>query len=69
MPIEEPTIRRNAYMVRKRSRPVSRACAVVESRIFLIIQEMVQRYGIRAVLQGEAAKALPSTEQITKMAG
>jgi LysR family nitrogen assimilation transcriptional regulator len=57
--IEEPTIRRTAYMVRKRSRPVTKACAIVESRIFTIIQEMVQRFGIKAVLHGEALKPTP----------
>jgi len=57
--IEEPTIRRTAYVVRKRTRPVTKACAIVESRIFMIIQEMVHRYGIKAVLHGEASKLPP----------
>ena len=57
VPIEEPTIRRTAYMVRKRSRPVTKACAVVELCIFTIIREMVGRYDIKAVLHGEAAKS------------
>lgn len=50
VPIAEPTIRRTAYLVRKRTRPVSRACAIIESAISTIIQEMVARYGIKAVL-------------------
>lgn len=48
--IEEPTIRRTAYIVRKRSKPVSRASAVVESTIFAIISELVKRYDIQASL-------------------
>lgn len=56
--IEEPTIRRMAYVVRKRSRAVTKACAVVEACIFTIIQEMVQRYHIQAVLHRDAP-ALP----------
>jgi len=52
VPIEEPTIRRTAYMVRKRSKPVTKACAVVEALIFTIITEMVERYKIRAELKG-----------------
>jgi LysR family nitrogen assimilation transcriptional regulator len=48
--IEEPTIRRTAYLVRKRSRPVSRASSVVESTIVAITQELVGRYDIQATL-------------------
>lgn len=61
VPIEEPTIRRTAYLVRKRSRPVARACSIVESTISTIIREMVDRHGIRAVL--------PHVEDRSKMAG
>jgi len=50
VPIEEPTIRRTAYIIRKRSRPVSRASSIVESRITTIIKEMVIRHDIKAVL-------------------
>ena len=67
VPIEEPTIRRTAYVVRKRSRPVTKACAIVELNIFTIIQEMVRRYGIKAVLHGEAAKS--PAQQPEKLAG
>lgn len=48
--IEEPTIRRTAYAVRKRSRPVTKACAIVESTLATILHEMVERYGIKAIL-------------------
>lgn len=46
--LEEPTIRRTAYMVRKRSRPVSNASSVVENTIYSIIRELIERYGIKA---------------------
>jgi len=51
--IKEPTIRRTAYLVRKRSRPVSRASSVVESTIVSIIRELVERYEIKATLPPE----------------
>lgn len=51
--IEEPTIRRTAYMVRRRSRPVSRASAIVEETIFTVVREMVKRFDIQASLPGE----------------
>ena len=50
VPIEEPTIRRTAYIVRKRSRPVTKASAIVESCIQSIVREMVDRYKLKAVL-------------------
>lgn len=50
--IEEPTIRRTAYMVRKRSRPMTKASALVEQEIFAIMREIVRRYGIKAELHG-----------------
>lgn len=52
VPIEEPTIRRTAYMVRSRSRPVTRAGAVVEKYITTILRELVDRYQLRATLPG-----------------
>lgn len=48
--IEEPSIRRTAYMVRKRSRPVSRASAIVEQTIRMVLGEMVERHAIQATL-------------------
>lgn len=50
VPIEEPTIRRTAYMARSATRPVTRARAVVEGYIKEIIREMVDRYKLRAVV-------------------
>jgi LysR family transcriptional regulator, nitrogen assimilation regulatory protein len=52
--IQEPTIRRTAYIVRKRSRPVTRACATVEACITSIISELVERYKINATLPRKA---------------
>jgi LysR family nitrogen assimilation transcriptional regulator len=46
VPIVEPALIRTAYLVRKRSRPLSRGSIVVEKFIKLIVSEMVQRYGI-----------------------
>jgi LysR family transcriptional regulator, nitrogen assimilation regulatory protein len=48
--IGEPTIRRTAYLARKRSRAVRRAVDVVESLIKMIIREMVEKYGIEGTL-------------------
>ena len=50
----EPTITRTAYIVRKRTRPITRACAIVEACITAIIHEMVDRYGIKATLPKSA---------------
>lgn len=70
VPIEEPTIRRTAYIVRKRSRPVTRASVIVESTIQSIVREMVDRYKLKAVLptsaKGAASEApAPSVEAAT----
>jgi LysR family nitrogen assimilation transcriptional regulator len=48
--IDEPTMRRTAYIVRKRSRAVSRASLVVEACVKAIVQEMVERYKLKALL-------------------
>jgi LysR family nitrogen assimilation transcriptional regulator len=53
--IQEPTIRRTAYVVRKRSRPLTRACVVVETCMTSIIHELVNRYGIRAWIPNKSA--------------
>ena len=53
--IEEPTIRRTAYIVRKRSRPVTRASVIVESYITSIIKEMIRRYKLKAILPNASA--------------
>jgi LysR family nitrogen assimilation transcriptional regulator len=44
--IVDPGLNRKAFLVRRRSRPVSRVCAVVENRIKTIVGEMIQRYKI-----------------------
>lgn len=54
VPIEEPTIRRTAYLVRKRSRPISRASVAVEAALMTVIKEMVERYKLEASIPSEA---------------
>ncbi|MBL8589285.1 MAG: LysR family transcriptional regulator [Methylobacteriaceae bacterium] len=44
--IKDPGMNRKAFLVRKRARPVSRVCSVVEERIKRIVGEMIQRYRI-----------------------
>lgn len=48
--IAEPTIRRTAYLARKRSRAVTRAVDVVEDALKMITREMVEKYGIEGTL-------------------
>lgn len=48
--IEEPTLRRTAYIVRKRDRPVSYASSIVEKTISTIVRELVERYDIQVTL-------------------
>jgi len=52
--IVEPSLTRTAYVVRKRSRPITAASAIVEARIFSIVKEMVERYKITATFHGPA---------------
>ena len=60
--IKEPTIRRTAYIVRKRSRPVAKASAVVEACITNILEEIVGRYRLKATLHGRGDEPIPETE-------
>lgn len=46
--IVEPSFQRQAFLVRKRSRPISRASAITEQYMRSIIREMIERYGIDA---------------------
>lgn len=48
--ISSPAIRRMAYLIRKRSRPVSRASLEVENTLSTIVGEMVERYNLEAQL-------------------
>jgi LysR family nitrogen assimilation transcriptional regulator len=50
VPMVEPNIRRTAYLVRKRSKPVSRASLVVESTIKMIVRELIDRKRLQATL-------------------
>ena len=63
VPIEEPTIRRTAYMARARARPATRAEVIVEEYLTMILREMVG-HKLRATLpdriEPEAPKAEPT---------
>lgn len=48
VPIADPPLTRKAYLVRKRSRPVSKACSLVHDYIRVIVKEMVERYDIKS---------------------
>ncbi|MBB6122977.1 LysR family transcriptional regulator [Sphingobium subterraneum] len=48
--IVKPTIRRTAYLIRKRSRSVTRASQVVEQELTTIIGEMIDRHHLEARL-------------------
>jgi len=52
--IEGPTVRRTAYLARKRLRAVPRAVDVVEDTIKMIIRELVEKYGIEGTLPYKA---------------
>lgn len=55
--IAEPTMRRTAYVVRKRTRAVSRASLVVEAYVKDIVRELVSRYNLQAALPTNMARA------------
>jgi LysR family transcriptional regulator, nitrogen assimilation regulatory protein len=48
VPIEGVKIERTAFLVRKRSRPISRAVLEVQNSIIMIIDEMISRYRLSA---------------------
>jgi LysR family nitrogen assimilation transcriptional regulator len=48
--IVEPTMTRTAYMLRKRSRPITRASQVVQESIGLIVREMIERFDLDAAV-------------------
>ncbi|NKC04944.1 hypothetical protein HED55_22550 [Ochrobactrum haematophilum] len=50
VPIEGVKMERTAYLVRKRSRPMSRAAFWVQNMIISITEEMIQRYKLSARL-------------------
>lgn len=60
VPIEEPTIRRTAYIARARARPVTRAGLIVEEYVSMILREMVDRYKLRATLADRTEPEVPS---------
>lgn len=52
--IIKPTIRRTAYLIRKRSRSVSRASITVEHMLTTIIAEMIERHHLEARLPAQS---------------
>lgn len=48
--IVEPTMTRTAYLLRKRSRPITRASQVVQQSISLIVREMIGRFQLEAAV-------------------
>ncbi|MGU3492982.1 LysR family transcriptional regulator [Xanthobacteraceae bacterium A53D] len=50
VPIVRPIMRRAAYLVRKRGRPITRASLVVEGLVSTILAELIDRYRLRAEL-------------------
>lgn len=48
VPIQGVTIERTAFLVRKRSRPISRAVLEVQTTIVMIVDEMISRYRLSA---------------------
>lgn len=55
VPIRGLSLKRTAYVVRPRYRPVSRASTAIEATIREVIRDMVKRYNLRAtVIEGHA---------------
>ncbi|MDP9082849.1 MAG: LysR family transcriptional regulator [Pseudomonadota bacterium] len=48
--IEQPSIRRTAYLIRSRVRAVTRASIAIENSMSTIIREMIERYHLDATL-------------------
>ncbi|MGV7121282.1 LysR family transcriptional regulator [Sphingopyxis sp. 550A] len=48
--IVEPTMTRTAYLLRKRSRPITRASQAVQQSISLIVREMIERFQLEAAV-------------------
>ncbi len=66
VPIEEPTLRRTAYIARARTRPVTRAGVVVEEYIRTILREMIERYKLRATIPSVATMERPVASENAK---
>nr|WP_313802397.1 LysR substrate-binding domain-containing protein [Sphingobium sp.] len=59
--IIEPTMTRTAYLLRKRSRPITRASRIVQDTVTLIVQEMIERFQLdAAVIDGNARNFGPT---------
>ncbi len=64
--IVEPTMTRSAFMLRKRSRPITRASFAVQQSIGIIIQEMIERFQLDAAFISEDARLNPPVEKDNK---
>jgi LysR family transcriptional regulator, nitrogen assimilation regulatory protein len=53
-PIANPVLRRNAYVVHKRARPLSIAAQTVQRTLLSILQEIIDRHDIRASIADTA---------------
>ena len=56
-PIRNPVLRRNAYIVHKRERPLSAASLIVQATLLDIMRELVIRHRIQANFASEARMA------------
>jgi LysR family nitrogen assimilation transcriptional regulator len=54
-PIQNPALRRNAYMVHKRARPLSPAAQIVQNTVLTILHELIERHEIQAHVASIAA--------------
>lgn len=50
VPIVKPAMRRTAYIIRKRNRPITQASLSVQRLVSIILKEMITRYGLGAKL-------------------
>ncbi|MFT3975562.1 MAG: LysR family transcriptional regulator [Sphingomonas bacterium] len=55
--IVEPTMTRTAYLLRKRTRPITRASQAVQQTIGVIVREMIERFQLDAAMIEEPARA------------
>ena len=61
--IVEPTMTRTAYLLRKRSRAITRASQAVEQAIGIIVREMIERFRLDAVVIENDTRAIAPVEK------
>lgn len=62
IPIAELTLRREAYIVRRRDRPPTRAALTVEKTLRAVIAELIDRYDLAAALHSESADEIAESK-------